>query len=360
MAEKVVVAMSGGVDSSVAALLLKRRGYEVIGVTMQIWPQPEDKAKACCSLDAVNDARRVSWKLDIPHYVMNFRDEFEEKVIKYFCLEYIKGRTPNPCIACNRHIKFESLLHKARGIGAIFIATGHYSRILRGKDGKFLLLTGKDLTKDQSYALYSMTQEQLEHTLFPLGDLTKEQVREIAREAGLPVSDKPDSQEICFVADDDYAGFVEGYLGIESREGEIKSVSGESLGRHKGVHHFTVGQRKGLGLALGYPVYVTGVDPEERTVWVGEDKDLLSTGLTASNFNYISGTPFEGRQRVQAKIRYNAPRVDAAAFRQGDLVKVNFQQPQRAVAPGQAVVLYDGEVVLGGGTIEGAVQDINP
>lgn len=353
VAEKVVVAMSGGVDSSVAALLLKNQGYEVIGVTMQIWPQPEDKAKACCSLDAVNDARRVAWHLGIPHYVMNFRDEFEDKVIKYFCREYIKGRTPNPCIACNRYIKFESLLKKARGIGADYIATGHYSRIIN-EDGKYLLLTGIDHTKDQSYALYTMTQEQLEHTLFPLGELKKEKVREIAREAGLPVSDKPDSQEICFVADDDYAGFVEGYLGVEPQEGEIRSSSGELLGTHQGVHHFTVGQRKGLGLALGHPVYVTKVDPGERSVYVGEDKDLFSNSLVASGFNFISGTPFKGPQRVHAKIRYNSLKVEAIAKVKDSSVIVDFCQPQRAVAPGQAVVLYDGERVLGGGTIESA------
>lgn len=354
MAEKVVVAMSGGVDSSVAALLLKQQGYEVIGVTMQIWPQPEDKAKACCSLEAVGDARKVSWKLDIPHYVMNFRDEFEEKVIKYFCREYIKGRTPNPCIACNRYIKFESLLHKARGIGADYIATGHYSRIVRDQENeeKYLLLTGVDSTKDQSYALYSMTQEQLKHTLFPLGSLKKEEVRAIAWEAGLPVFDKPESQEICFVSYDNYAGFVEEYLEVPPIEGEFKSVTGESLGKHKGVHNYTIGQRRGLGLALGYPVYVTKIDPQEQTVWVGEEKDLFFDSLVASDFNYISGIPFRDSVNVQAKIRYNSPKAEAVAHTIGDCVQVDFRQPQRAVAPGQAVVLYDGEIVLGGGTIE--------
>jgi len=352
-AEKVVVAMSGGVDSSVAALLLNQQGYQVIGVTMQIWPQPEDNAKACCSLDAVNDARRVAWHLGFPHYVMNFRDEFEEKVIKYFCLEYIKGRTPNPCIACNRYIKFESLLRKARGIGAEFITTGHYARIeWDDKEEKYQLLTGVDPAKDQSYALYSMTQEQLAHTLFPLGNLRKEEVRAIARKAGLPVSDKPDSQEICFVSDDNYAGFVEEYLGVQPQEGEIKYLSGKTLGKHKGVHRYTIGQRKGLGLALGHPVYVTKVDPAEQTVWVGEDKDLFSEGLTASDFNYISGIPFEGPVKVQAKIRYNSPKVEAVAEPWGEGVKVTFLEPQRAVAPGQAVVLYDGERVLGGGIID--------
>ncbi len=353
MAEKVVVAMSGGVDSSVAALLLKNKGYEVIGVTMEIWPQPEDKSKACCSLEAVNDARRVAWHLGIPHYVMNFRDEFEEKVIKYFCREYIKGRTPNPCIACNRYIKFESLLRKARGIGADYIATGHYARIFRNEaKGFYMLYTGLDPSKDQSYVLYSMTQEELEYTFFPLGYLKKEKVRSIAREAGLLVSDKPDSQEICFVPDDDYAGFVEGYLDMEPQEGEIRSASGEIVGKHKGVYHYTVGQRKGLGIALGHPVYVVGVDPKEQTVWVGEDKDLFSHGLVASDFNYISGFPFQKGKSLQAKIRYASPRVDAVAFPEGDSIRVEFNEPQRAVAPGQAVVLYDGEQVLGGGTIE--------
>ena len=353
MGDKVVVAMSGGVDSSVAALLLKRQGYGVIGVTMQIWPQPDDRSKACCSLEAVGDARKVSWDLGIPHYVLNFRDEFEDKVIRYFCREYIQGRTPNPCIACNRYIKFESLLAKARGIGAEYIATGHYARIIREeKTNEYMLYTGVDSTKDQSYALYSMTQHQLAHTLFPLGNLTKEKVREIAREAGLPVSDKPDSQEICFVSDDNYAGFVEEYLDVEAQEGEIRSVSGEYLGTHKGVYHYTVGQRKGLGLALGHPVYVTKVDPRKGLVWVGGDKDLFSKGLVASDFNYISGTPFEEGKRVQAKIRYASVKAGAVAYPDGGSVKIEFQEPQRAVAPGQAVVLYDGQRVLGGGTIE--------
>lgn len=353
MAEKVVVAMSGGVDSSVAALLLKRQGYEVIGVTMQIWPQPEDRAKACCSLEAVEDAGKVAWHLGVPHYVMNFRDEFEEKVIKYFCLEYIKGRTPNPCIACNRYIKFESLLQKAKGIGAKFIATGHYARIERdGKVGKYQLLTGVDPHKDQSYALYSMTQEQLAQTLFPLGNMRKDEVRALAKKAGLPVSDKPDSQEICFVSDDNYAGFVEEYLVVEPREGVIKSISGRTLGKHKGVHHYTVGQRKGLGLALGHPVYVIRIDPRDQSIWVGEDRNLLSEGLTASDFNYISGMPFERPVKVQAKIRYNSPKVEAVAQPQSDGIKLIFKEPQRAVAPGQAVVLYDDELVLGGGTID--------
>ncbi|MEN6461335.1 MAG: tRNA 2-thiouridine(34) synthase MnmA [Syntrophomonas sp.] len=356
MAKKVIVAMSGGVDSSVAALILKQQGYEVIGVTMQIWPQSEDNTRACCSLDAIYDARQVAWHLDIPHYVMNFRDEFEEKVINYFCEEYLHGRTPNPCIACNRYIKFESLLRKAMAMGADYIATGHYVRISKDNNGRFTLLTGVDNGKDQSYALYQMNRWQLERTIFPLGTYKKEQVRNLAREAGLLVSDKAESQEICFVSEGGYADFVEHHLGIEDlvkrQSGLIRYTSGEILGTHQGIHRYTIGQRKGLGLALGHPVYVTGIDPDSKTVWIGENDELFLKSLVAENVHYISGEALRQPEEVTVKIRYQARQVAAVVNPiKENKFRIDFEKPQRAITPGQAVVLYRGEQVLGGGTI---------
>lgn len=362
MGRKVFVAMSGGVDSSVAALILKQQGYDVTGITMQIWPQEKNSPKACCSLDAVSDARRVAWLIDIPHYVMNFRDEFKEKVIDYFCREYVRGHTPNPCIACNHYIKFESLLRKAMAMGADYIATGHYARTARDKDGKYTLLTGLDNTKDQSYVLYQMNQLQLEHTLFPLGSLTKKQVRSLAREAGLPVAEKAESQEICFVPDTGYAEFIENHLGIKAADekwaGQLRYTTGEYMGTHRGIYRYTVGQRKGLGLALGHPAYVTKIDPESKTVWIGKNEELFQSKLTAENVHYISGIPFENPQDVMVKIRYLAPKVRATAFPvNGDKLKISLEKPQRAITPGQAVVLYQGEQVLGGGTITAKFDD---
>ncbi len=349
---KVIVAMSGGVDSSVAALLLKEQGYDVTGITMQIWQSDEPVTGACCSLDAVADARQVAWKLGIPHYVFNFRDEFKSKVIDYFCDEYLKGRTPNPCIACNRYLKFDSLLNKAIAMEADYIATGHYARIMINEStGSYMLFNGIDNSKDQSYALYALTQYQLEHTLFPLGSHTKEMVRKIAEEAGLPVSNKPESQDLCFVASGRYGEFVENY-GVKTRTGTFRQTSGKSLGSHKGIHHYTIGQRKGLGLALGHPAYVTAIDPETDTVWIGENQELFHNSLIAENVHYISGIPFEKPREVSAKIRYSAKRVPAVATPlEENRMQVDFKDPQRAITPGQAVVLYDGDQVLGGGTI---------
>mgnify|MGYP000857556533 FL=1 len=352
MAKRVIVAMSGGVDSSVAALLLKREGYEVIGVTMQIWPQSEDNERACCSLDAVNDARRVAWKLDIPHYVMNFREEFENKVIKEFSAEYVAGRTPNPCIACNKYIKFESLLNKAKALEADYVATGHYVR--REFDHgtkKWLLKVGLDAAKDQSYVLYNMTQEQLASTLFPLGNYCKSEIRAIAREAGLLVADKAESQEICFV-EGSYGDFIQNYLGLPDTPGDFIDSTGKKVGRHRGIYRYTIGQHKGLGLALGYPVYVTGIDPNTNTVYVGPKEHLYDFALVAENYNFISGEPPAGKLKVLAKIRYSAPKVPAEIEVLSDRkVAVRFEEPQRAITPGQAVVFYQDQVVLGGATI---------
>jgi tRNA-specific 2-thiouridylase len=345
--------MSGGVDSSAAAYLLKNQGYEVIGITMQVWPQPEDNARACCSLDAVHDARRVAWKIGIPHYVLNFRDEFEQKVINYFCEEYLKGCTPNPCLACNRFVKFDSLLSKALNLGADYLATGHYARIVKNdKTGRRMLLTGLDCSKDQSYALYHMNQFQLAHVLFPLGSYTKKETREIARQAGLPVAEKAESQEICFV-EGSYSDFVEKHLGINIPQGTFLYSNGQKVGRHQGIHRYTIGQRKGLGLNMSHPVYVTRIDPDTQTVWVGENSELFQSRLWAREVHYI-GAPFYETQPVQAKIRYLAPRVSALAVPlPNNRMRLDFEIPQRAITPGQAVVFYRGDEVLGGGIITG-------
>ncbi|UWG98121.1 tRNA 2-thiouridine(34) synthase MnmA [Dehalobacter sp. DCM] len=359
MSKSVVVAMSGGVDSSVAALLLKRKGYDVIGITMQIWPQPEDKAKACCSLEAVDDARQVAAKLDIPYYVMNFRQEFAEKVIDRFCTEYLRGRTPNPCVDCNKYLKFDSLLNKARGLGADFIATGHYVRNDYDPQAKrWLLKTGIDPSKDQSYALYNLTQEQLAQTLFPLGTYRKAEIREIAAEEGLPVAHKAESQDICFV--EGTAGdFIKEYRQLKDDRslGKIIDTQGNVLGRHKGIYRYTVGQHKGLGLALGYPVYVTKIDADNNTIQVGRREELFSSGLILEEAHFISGEIPEQTQEIQVKIRYNAPKVPAVLLPklEGE-IEVAFQECQRAVTPGQAAVFYDGEHVLGGGIIRSAIE----
>jgi tRNA-specific 2-thiouridylase len=348
----VIVAMSGGVDSSVAAALLQDDGYKVIGVTMQIWPQPEDQTRACCSLEAVNDAQRVAWKLEIPHYVMNFRQEFEEKVIREFCDEYLRGRTPNPCISCNRFIKFDSLLKKAQALTADYIATGHYvRREFDDASGKFVLKTGADPAKDQSYALYHLTQDQLKHTLFPLGGYRKTEIRVVAKEKGLLVAEKAESQEICFV-EGAYGDFLENYRHIASAAGKFIDAAGREIGRHQGIYRYTIGQHKGLGLAMGYPVYVTAIDPEANTVRVGTREELYHATLDADNCSFISGETPGSPLAITAKIRYNAPRVPAVLeILDENKVRVRFREPQRAITPGQAVVFYQDDIVLGGATI---------
>ena len=356
MGKKVVVGMSGGVDSSVAAYLLKQQGYDVVGVTMQIWQDESheeiEKKGGCCGLSAVDDARRVAAMLDIPYYVMNFKSEFKRDVIDYFVREYLAGRTPNPCIACNRYVKWESLLTRSIQIGADYIATGHYARICELPNGRYAIRNSVTAKKDQTYALYNLTQEQLKRTLMPIGDYTKEQVRKIAEDIGLMVAGKPDSMEICFVPDNDYASFIEKETGVTSVPGDFVDVDGNVIGKHKGVIHYTVGQRKGLGIALGKPAFVVAIRPEQNQVVIGEDRDVYTEKLYANNLNFMSVGNITEPVHVKAKIRYSHEGAYCTVRKiDSDTIECIFDQPVRAVTPGQAVVLYDGEYVLGGGTI---------
>ncbi|MBP1888623.1 tRNA-specific 2-thiouridylase [Clostridium moniliforme] len=354
--KKVVVGMSGGVDSSVAAYLLKKQGYDVIGITMQIWQEDkeyEEREGGCCSLSAVEDARRVCEKLDIPFYVLNFRDSFKNKVIKYFVQEYIDGKTPNPCIACNKHLKFDELLRKARGIGAEYVATGHYAKI-EERDGRYLLIRSDDDKKDQTYALYNFTQDQLAHTLMPCGEYTKDKIREIAKEIGLAVHNKKDSEEICFIPDNDHGRFIKEERPNEVKPGNFVDSKGNILGRHKGIVYYTIGQRKGLGLALGKPVFVIGINPKKNEVVIGSEENIFKTDLVAKDVNFIPFDELKEDMEVQAKVRYAAKPADAiiSPLKDGK-VKVSFKDKQRAITKGQSVVFYDGNVVVGGGIIEG-------
>jgi tRNA-specific 2-thiouridylase len=349
--KRVVVAMSGGVDSSFAAFLLKEEGYEVIGVTMQIWP----RNGGCCGIDAIEDAKRVAAMLNIPHYTLNFREVFAKRVIHNFCEEYRNGRTPNPCIRCNQHIKFDALLKVARGLGA-YVATGHYARIeYNNKRGRYLLRKGVDAKKDQSYVLYTMTQDQLSSTLMPLGNLTKDEVREVAKELGMRVADKPESQEICFIPDGDLGRFFRDYLPEAMKPGPIVDKEGKVLGKHKGIIFYTIGQRRGLGISSKEPLYVIRIERDKNTVVVGTREDLRGDELIAADVNYVAEV-IDHPVKVRAKIRYTHQEAEAVVTPRGSgKVHVRFKEPQYAITPGQAVVFYEYEeedILLGGGTIE--------
>lgn len=344
---KIVAAMSGGVDSAVAAALLKREGHEVIGATLQLYAPPETAPSAA------DDARRTADKLGIPHYVFDLREEFSREIIADFCAEYRRGRTPNPCVRCNRLFKFGRLGEKARELGADFLATGHYARIETDKiTGQRILKKGLDPRKDQSYFLYRLTQEQLGFTLFPLGGLTKQEVKQIAIDLDLPAAARPESQEICFIPGDDYAAFLDNYDPSPARPGPIIDSGEKVVGRHRGLRYFTVGQRKGLGIAAAEPLYVTAIAPERNAVIVGEKAQTYADALTADNLNWISGDPPAFPLEIKARVRYRHPEAEAVVTPRGnDSVYVKFSAPQMAVAPGQSVVFYDGDRVNGGGTI---------
>ncbi len=361
MKDKVVVAMSGGVDSSVAALLLKQQGYDVVGVTMKLYNLDNadlpEYYRGCCTLDDVDDARRVCQMLGVPHYVLNLQREFQNFVIEYFCSEYQKGRTPHPCIACNDKIKFNFLVHRASVLQASYVATGHYACIDSSSEG-FSLKKGVDASKDQSYVLFGMGQQELARTLLPVGAYPKDAIRQLAQEAGFPNAQKPDSQDICFIPLGDYKVFLNQH--VDTSGGDIVNTHGQVLGQHQGIENFTVGQRRGLGLSGGEPLYVLRLEPETRQVVVGPEAALYQDRMWVSQVNYVSGKAPSGPIRIQVKIRYKFQEAPAVLQPQPQGALVCFDEPQRAITPGQAAVFYQGELVLGGGFIESGLLSQSP
>lgn len=355
--KRVVVAMSGGVDSSVAAALLKEQGYDVIGISMQLWDYTEgerDRFGSCCSLDDLYDARRVCDKLDIPFYAVNFEEAFSKSVVDYFVEGYLKGETPNPCLKCNQVLKFETLLKRALELEADYLATGHYARVTYDEErGRYLLLKGKDPAKDQSYFLFTMNQRQLSKIIFPIGDLAKTDVRKLAKRFGLNVAGKKDSQEICF-APEDYPSFIIKRAGNAARaNGEIVDLNGNVLGMHKGLYKYTIGQRKGIGVTIGEPLYVLKIDSETNRLVVGTEEGLFSKNLIAKEANWVGISYLDREMEVIAKIRYRHKGAEAkVAPLDGNKVEVRFKTPEKSVTPGQAVIFYKGDEVLGGGWIE--------
>jgi len=376
--------MSGGVDSSLVAFLLKQKGYQVVGISMKLWdlkevggePHPDGR---CCSPEALNDARTVCQMMGIPHYVVDIGDDFKREVVSNFVEEYIKGRTPNPCIICNTRIKWESLWEKAKSLGASFISTGHYARIRHDEKLKrFLLLKGVDPSRDQSYALWGLSQKDLGQTLFPLGEMTKKQVRALAKEHGLKVAQREESQEICFVTDDDYPRFIKEWVGSKGQAlnqngsgqgsrgkgqgekiqpGPIFDLKGEKIGEHKGILFYTIGQRRGLRVALGKPMYVVRIDAEKNAIYVGENEELFKSSFVVTNVNWIAFDNLDKETDCEIKIRYqHIPQKGRISPLTEDQVMVKFNQPERAITPGQSAVFYQGEVVLGGGVIEKVVN----
>ncbi len=355
---RVLAAMSGGVDSSVAALILQREGYDAIGVTLKLFSGedgPEDfrGERACCSLESVEAARSVANRLGMPFYVFNFSGDFKREVMDRFVETYKSGGTPNPCISCNRYVKLGKLIHRAAEIGCDYTATGHYARVEHDPgSGRWLLKKGLDGDKDQSYFLYNLSQNQLSRLLLPLGGLTKARVRQLAEEAGFINAHRQESQDICFVPDGDYAGFIERYTGEAPEPGDFVGTAGQVYGRHRGIIRYTVGQRKGLGLSFPQPMYVCGIDPKKNRVILGEDRELFSDRLIARDLNLIAVESIKEPMRVTAKIRYRHKEQPAAAVQTGpDELTLRFDRPQRAITRGQAVVMYDGDTVIGGGTI---------
>ena len=350
MKEKVVVGMSGGVDSSVAAYLLKEQGYDVIGVTMRMW---NDKEEGCGGFSAVDDAKKVAESLDIPYYVMDFSEAFKKHVMDYFAKEYLHARTPNPCIVCNRYVKWEALLERSRELGADYIATGHYARIKRLENGRFAICNSATAAKDQTYALYMLTQDQLAHTIMPVGAYEKSKIREIAEKAGIPVAHKSDSQEICFVPDNDYVSFIKRYTGVQMPKGNFVDIDGNVLGQHQGLLNYTIGQRRGLNLPMGHRVFVKALRPDTNEVVIAENEDMFTSEVKCTSISFMGTADFNDGDEFIGKIRYGHKGTLCRIYKTGDdEITARFSDPVRAATPGQALVLYKDDYVALGGTIK--------